>query len=374
MHNVDRELEQRLCELFGRRYCTLVGRGAAAIYVGLRALPAKSGKVVMPAVLCPSPPSVALYAGFEPVFCDVGLDDYNLDPESLLKLLQRHKDVVAVMPVHLYGQPAKMDRILEIARDHGLYVIEDVAQAMGGEYRGKKLGSFGEMSIVSFGHTKILDVGWGGAILVDDPGLASRIREEAERLPECPANIQELFADYRQVYYSLRPLVEKSDRLNDLFLPLPDIFRDMYVFKSVPGASKDVLGRMDRLRNEIELRRENAVEYERRLRHEDIELPRNEPGGVPWRFSFLLRKPVQKQVTEQLRASGIDVSNWYPPLYNWFKAGKAQGSEFFPNSEHLGARIMNLWVSPLNKTAIAKNCDTLLKILDNLPLEKGQKA
>jgi len=175
--DVVRQLEDRLCAYFGRKHCCVTGRGATAIYLALRALPLKAGKVVLPAVVCPSPANAAMYAGFDPTFCDVSLQDYNMDVSSLEQVLSQYDDVVAVMPVHLYGYPADMDEIIGVARRKGLYVIEDAAQAMGGKYKGKKLGSLGDMSIISFGHTKILDIGWGGAVLTDDEGLAKGIRE-----------------------------------------------------------------------------------------------------------------------------------------------------------------------------------------------------
>ncbi|HYR57690.1 MAG TPA: DegT/DnrJ/EryC1/StrS family aminotransferase, partial [Chthoniobacteraceae bacterium] len=76
-HAIER-LEARLCDQLGRRHCIVAGRGATAIYLALRALPAKRGKVVLPSILCPSPASAALYAGLEPIFCDVSLSDFNM--------------------------------------------------------------------------------------------------------------------------------------------------------------------------------------------------------------------------------------------------------------------------------------------------------
>ena len=359
-----RRLEDKLCAYFGRKHCCVTGRGATAIYLALRALPVKTGKVVLPAVVCPSPANAALYAGFDPIFCDVSLEDYNMDVSSLEKVLSQHDDVVAVMPVHLYGQPADMDEIIGVARRKGLYVIEDAAQAMGGEYKGRKMGSLGDMSIISFGHTKILDIGWGGAVLTDDEGLAKRIREELGNIPEWPTNINDMFAEYRKVYYALKPLTELNDQLNDLFLPLPFVYREMYLFKLTDSQADMILARLDELERIVQKRRDNAREYKKRLQHPDIIHPRYSEDGVPWRYTFLLRQDNQKHVTDRMRVEGFDISNWYPPLHRWYASGKAQDPSMFKNAEFLSKHVINLWVEPsVTLRQIGRTCETLLRVL-----------
>lgn len=362
--DVVRRLEDDLCAYFGRKHCCLTGRGATAIYLALRALPVKTGRVVLPAVVCPSPANATLYAGFEPIFCDVSLEDYNMDVSSLERVLSQYDDVVAVMPVHLYGQPADMDRITEIARHKGLYVIEDAAQAMGGEYKGRKLGALGDVAIISFGHTKILDIGWGGAVLTDDEGLTRRIREELKNVPECPANINDMFAEYREVYYTIKPLAELNERLNDLFLSLPFIYREMYLFRLADTQAECILARLDELEEVVQKRRDNAREYERRLQHPDIIRPTYSENGVPWRYTFLLRQNNQKYVTDRMRAGGFDISNWYPPLHRWYASGKAQDPSLFRNAKVLGKHVINLWVEPsVTLRQIGRTCETLLRLL-----------
>ena len=359
-----RRLEDKLCAYFGRKHCCVTGRGATAIYLALRALPVKTGKVVLPAVVCPSPANAALYAGFDPIFCDVSLEDYNMDVSSLERVLSQYDDVVAVMPVHLYGQPADMDKIIGVSRRKGLYVIEDAAQAMGGEYKGRKLGSLGDMSIISFGHTKILDIGWGGAVLTDDEGLVRCIREELKNIPECPANINDLFAEYRKVYYTIKPLTELNERLNDLFLPLPFVYREMYLFRLAASQAEIILSRLDELEGIVQKRRDNAREYGRRLQHSGIIHTKCSEDGVPWRYTFLLRQNNQKYVTDRMRAEGFDISNWYPPLHRWYASGKAQDVSLFKNTEFLSKHVINLWVEPsVTPEQIERTCETLLRVL-----------
>lgn len=363
--NALQRLEARLCDQFGHKHCIVAGRGATAIYLALRALPVRRGKVIMPSILCPSPANVTLYAGFEPIFCDIRLTDFNMDPASLERVLAMHDDIAAIMPVHLNGQAAPMAEISEIAARRGVAVIEDAAQALGGSYRGKSLGGLGNISIVSFGHTKTLDVGWGGAALTDDDALAARMREELRALPACPANIGDLYAEYRQVYYALKPLTELNPQLNALFLPLPEIYRAMHLFTLGEDKVDPILTALDDLDSRVAERRANARAYRQQLQHADLQHPTLDEHDAPWRYSFLVRSDRQKEITSALRAERIDVSNWYPPLHPCYVSGRAQDPALFPNADFYSRHVINLWVDPGTPAEkIRRTSERILQILD----------
>jgi len=364
--NALQRLEARLCELFGRKHCIVAGRGATAIYLAFRALPVRRGKVVMPSILCPSPANVTLYAGFEPIFCDISLTDFNLDPASLERVLAMHDDIAAIMPVHLNGQAAPMAEISEIAARPRVPVIEDAAQALGGSYGGTKLGALGDISILSFGHTKTLDVGWGGAALTDDDTLAARMREELRTLPSCPANIGDLYAEYRQVYYALKPLTELNPRLNALFLAIPELYREMHLFTLAEDKVNPILSALEDLDARVEARRANARAYRQQLQHPDLQHPTLDEHDSPWRYSFLVRSDRQKEITGALRTERIDVSNWYPPLHPWYAAGRAQDPALFPNSDLYSRHVINLWVEPgTSSEKIRHTSERILQLLDS---------
>ena len=361
------ELERRLAEYFGRAHCIYTGRGATAIYLGLRALSAGSGQVVMPSTLCSSPANAALYAGCEPRFCDVALDDYTMDPASVEAALDDSDSPVAIIAVHMYGYPANMSKLAEIARRRGVVLIEDAAQAVGGAYQGRRLGSFGDMSVVSFGHTKILDVGSGGAVLTDDADLARRIRLVRGEIGRESGFDRREYDDYRTVYYTLRDLARRNPRLNDLFLPLPAIYRDMYLVGCSDAAAEATLQRLPEIETSVEQRRANAQLYAGRLVHPQIRLPCYGEGGAPWRFSVLLNAPIQDRTATLIRAAGIDVSSWYPGLHRWYQAGKAQLARGvrFPNAEYIEDRVLNFWVDPgLDARQIGVNCEVILRSID----------
>jgi dTDP-4-amino-4,6-dideoxygalactose transaminase len=363
------ELEQALALKLGRRHCVLAGRGASAIYLALKALPARSGKVIVPDITCPSPATAPLYAGFEPLFCDISLLDFNMDPGALRRLLETHDNIAAVMPVHLYGQAAPIQEILQIATEYGVSVIEDAAQALGGSYRGRMLGSWGDISVVSFGHTKTLDVGWGGAALTDDDVLAERMRKERLRLPGRPPHINQLFDEYRKVYYSIIPLTELNPELHSLFVPLPEIYEDMYLFRLEESQTQEIRDALETLEELVQARRKHARAYRKALQHPALHHPILDENDAPWRYSFLVGNGLQKRVTQELRTAGIDVSSWYPNLHQWYRSGRGQDPSQFLNATRVAQEVVNLWVTPnLPAGRIEQTCEIIHRILaDSLP-------
>lgn len=158
------------------RHCIGVGNGTDALFVALRALGIGEGDEVITAANSFIATSEAItMTGARVVFADIDPLSYNIDPEKLEeKITPRTR---AVIPVHLYGQPADMDPILAIAREHDLKVVEDAAQAHGAEYRGRRAGSLGDMACFSFYPGKNLGAyGDGGAIVTEDDGLATKAR------------------------------------------------------------------------------------------------------------------------------------------------------------------------------------------------------
>ncbi|MBH30791.1 MAG: erythromycin biosynthesis sensory transduction protein eryC1 [Candidatus Marinimicrobia bacterium] len=171
--------EEGFAEKNGVRHGIGVANGSDAIYIALRALGVGQGdEVITTAFSWISTAETIQQAGATPVFVDIHQDYYNIDPSKIEeKITERTK---AIIPVHLYGQPADMDPILEIAGRHGLKIIEDSAQAHFAEYNGKKVGTFGDAATFSFYPGKNLGAyGDGGAVLTNDDDLAEKIRRIA---------------------------------------------------------------------------------------------------------------------------------------------------------------------------------------------------
>jgi dTDP-4-amino-4,6-dideoxygalactose transaminase len=161
------------CEV---KHCVGVGNGLDALQLILRAMDIGPGdEVIVPAHTFIATWLAVSYAGATPIPVDIDERTYNIDPVLIEAAIT--KKTRAIMPVHLYGQPADMDRIIEIANCHGLKVIEDAAQAHGARYKGKRAGSLGDAAGFSFYPVKNLGAfGDGGAVTTNDDDLARKIR------------------------------------------------------------------------------------------------------------------------------------------------------------------------------------------------------
>ena len=165
-------VEAELKAQIGTRFALAVSSGSAALQCAVAAAGFGPGdEVIIPAFSWYTDYCVLVNLGVTPVFCDIG-EDLDLDPEDFArKITPKTKGVI---PVHYQGCPAKMDRIMEIADAHGVTVIEDVAQALGGSFGGRKLGTFGKAAITSFQTHKMITCGEGGMLFTDDEELFAR--------------------------------------------------------------------------------------------------------------------------------------------------------------------------------------------------------
>lgn len=155
-------------------YAQTVYNGSAALLVSLHALGIDYGaEVIVPAYTFMATATACLLAGTMPVFVDVEADSYTMDPAALEAAITPRTQ--AVIPVHIAGLPADMDRILDLARRHGLAVIEDACQAHGAAWKGRRVGALGDLGCFSFQSSKNINAGEGGAIVTDRPDLAERV-------------------------------------------------------------------------------------------------------------------------------------------------------------------------------------------------------
>ena len=170
------EFEGELAAYLEGPYALGVGNGTDALQVALMALDVGPGdEVITSAFTFIATAEAAALLGAKPVFADIDPKTFNLDPSRIEGLItQRTK---AIVPVHLFGQAADMDPILEIARRHGLRVVEDNAQAVGSRYKGRRTGFLGDVGCLSFFPSKNLGAyGDGGAVLTGDAGLYERMK------------------------------------------------------------------------------------------------------------------------------------------------------------------------------------------------------
>jgi len=168
--------EKEFAEYFGAKHCVGLGSGTDALYLSLLALEiGKGDEVIVPALTFAASALAITYTGATPVFVDVDEKTYNIDPAKIEKAIT--PKTKALMPVHLYGQPAAMDKILAIAKTHKLFVVEDACQAHGATFQDKKAGTFGDVACFSFYPSKNLGAcGDGGALITASDKIDAKIR------------------------------------------------------------------------------------------------------------------------------------------------------------------------------------------------------
>ena len=178
--NVD-EFEKRLSRYLEAPDVVAVSAGTAAIHMAMVMLGVGPGdEVICQSFTFAASANPATYQGAKPVFVDSEPDTWNMDPAALEEaIIERHRATgrypKAIVPVHLYGMPARMDEILEIASRYGIPVIEDAAEALGSEYKGKKCGTLGKYGALSFNGNKIITTSGGGAVICPDSEAAKRV-------------------------------------------------------------------------------------------------------------------------------------------------------------------------------------------------------
>jgi len=230
-------LEHDVAEFCQCRHGIGVASGTDALHLALRALRIGPGDEVIttPFTFVATTEAIGI-VGATPVFVDVDPLTFNLDPAKMEAAIT--PETKAILPVHLYGQPCDMDPIMEIARRHGLHVVEDVAQALGGTYKGRPAGSFGDAGCLSFFPSKNLGgFGDGGMVVTHDAELAERVEmlrrhggrvkyyhDELglnSRLDELQAAILRVKLPYLSQWNELRR--QRAHRYNELLADVPEI-------------------------------------------------------------------------------------------------------------------------------------------------------
>jgi len=285
-----RQFERNFADYCGVSYGIATTSGTTALHTAISALGIGPGEeVIVPALTFVSTASIVLQQNAVPIFADIKRETFCMSPEDLeRKITERTK---AVIPVHLFGHPADMGKILEIAKRNNLYVIEDAAQAHGASINGKKVGSFGNFGCFSFFQTKNMTCGEGGMVLTDDNKLYREARLSREHgSPE---------SDKGWYFY---------DRLGFNY--------NMTEIQAAIGLVQ--LKKLDRMN---EKRKENAQVYTERLRDLGLEFMVNQLGyhNVWHNFPIILPerlKGKRDRFVQAVSAEGVPIDVCYPvPVY-----------------------------------------------------------
>lgn len=336
------DLSKLIKKNLGVSYALPTGSGTAALELACACLLKKGDEVILPSFTFSSCANAILLTGAKPVFCDIDIVNYNLDPTEIEKLIT--KKTKAVMVVHYAGFACDMDRILEIAKKHKLFVIEDAAHALGAKYKGRSLGTIGDVGCFSFHGTKNAASGEGGAFVTND----KKVFKLAEIIREKGTNRSSFMRGERRKYSWVN--VGRSLILSDIL-------------------SAIAFEQMKKLDKITSLRQKNAAYFLKRLKKlsSKVILPQSTEGSFGNWHIFAIRVPrlARDKVIGGLRSFGIEASFHYLPLHT-SKMGKKMGYKVgdLPVTEEVAATLIRLPMHPkLKKSEMDYIVATLEKVL-----------
>jgi dTDP-4-amino-4,6-dideoxygalactose transaminase len=342
-----KKFESEMKASLGVKHLYFVSSGKAALYLILTALRSISDRrqVVIPAYTCFSVPSAIKKAGLEVKLCDIDLSTLHFDDRQLEKTVT--EETLCVVPNHLFGIPEEMDRINELCKKKGVYVVEDAAQAMGGNDRGRPLGTLGDVGFFSLGRGKNITCGSGGIIVTNSTSIAEALSPIYSDLPV--SSTRETFSEYVQLLFMvffIRPALYWFPS----GLPFLKLGQTLY-YENFPvkrlssvkvGLLRNWRTRLDRSNR---LRVEAAADFIQRLHLKSF-------GEDPLPY---LRLPVLMQSREQKerlciesRKKGLGVSPMYPSAINEVaEIGSDFREEVFPSAMRAAERLVTLPTHPL---------------------------
>lgn len=199
------EFEKELAAYVGSKDAAALSAGSAALHLALKAAGVKAGDIVFCQDLTFSATANPIaYEKAIPVFIDSDYETWNMSPEALERAFEKYPDVKAVMPVHLYGLPANMDRIMEICKKHGVPVIEDATESLGSLYHGQATGTFGDYGIFSFNGNKIITTSGGGMLVCNLPEEQAKERIAKVRFWATQAREKARHYEHKEIGYNYR--------------------------------------------------------------------------------------------------------------------------------------------------------------------------
>jgi len=331
-----KQFEKEFSEYIGVKYSISVGNGTDALVIALKALGIGEGDEVIttPFTFFATAESISA-VGATPVFVDVRLDTFNIDPDKIeAKITPKTK---AIMPVHIFGQPADMDEINQIAKKYNLKVIEDACQAVGAEYKGKKAGALGDIACFSFFPTKNLGcAGDGGIIVTDDEDLATICR--ALRAHGSGADGSKA---YNLLNHAEENINEDENTDNTVYNPLK-YYNYLIGYNSRLDELQAAILRvkLPKLDSWNNLRRQHAAFYNQNLSDTDFITPYEADNRKHVYHMYILQSGKKQEVVSYLKEKGIATGIYYPVPIHLQKVYKDLGYQLgdLPNAEYLSER------------------------------------
>lgn len=315
--------------------------GTTALWAALVALGCKDRLIAVQPNVCPNVPAAILASGNRPLFLDIEHARFGIDPAALEAAPEQPGAIIAV---HSFGIPCRIEEIAAFARRRAIPLIEDCAQAEGASVAGCPVGAFGDVAVFSYGAGKIVDAGGGGRAAVRTPGLAGRMSEALAGRTERadPSAATRLSQAYKAVYNESYPAPSARQRAQ--FTDTLRLLGTQLVCGPLADTRERCSALMRGLTRAVEARREKARLYRELLSPcravRVLPLPE---GSVPWRFNIWFEGGLRDRMLRALLKEGVPVSSWYPRIDRFLAEGTYQAAPA-PTAEWLDRGIMNLWL------------------------------
>lgn len=338
------EFEKEFAEFVGVKHAISVGNGTDALVISLKAMGIGEGDEVITSPFTFFATAEAISAvGAKPVFVDATKDTFNIDVTKIEEKIT--KNTKAIMPVHIFGQAADMDEINEIAKKHNLLVIEDACQAIGGTYKGRNIGSLGDVACFSFFPTKNLGcAGDGGMIVTDNDDLATIIR--ALRTHGSGEQGQKAF----NLINGIEEEVAKAEVVNDTVYNPLKYYNYLIGFNSRLDAMQAAILRvkLKEIKKWNAKRREIVNIYNEALQNEELVTPICKEGNEHVYHMYILQSENRVEILEKLKEAGVATGVYYPVPLHLQKVYKDLGYKEgdMPVSEYLSHRTFAIPVYP----------------------------
>lgn len=330
------EFEQEFARYCGVNHAIATNNGTTALHLALIALGLAPGEeVIVPTLTYIAAANAVSYCGATPVLADCEPSALNLDPAKLeARIGPRTRGIIAV---HLYGHPVDMDPVLKIAQKHGLFVLEDAAEALGATYKGTLTGNLGTCATFSFFGNKVITTGEGGMVTTNDDALAERLRLYRGQ-----------GMDPRRRYWF--PVIGYNYRMTNV-------------------AAAIGLAQLERVHEHLKERRRVARTYDAGLRHLEaqLDLPKTAVWAEHsyWMYTVLLREggeAERDQLMQRLDKLGIETRPVFYPMHVMPPYFEKDGN--YPVANSCAMRGINLpTFAELSEAQIARICDALTHIL-----------
>ncbi len=324
------EFEEKFAEYLGVKYATGVSNGTIALHLALLTLGIGEGdEVIVPTFTYIASVNAITYTGAKPVFVDSERQSWLIDPEDVKRKIT--PNTKAILPVHLYGNVANMDKLLQISRDNDLFIIEDVAEAFGSKYNGVYAGNFGDIATFSFFGNKTITTGEGGIVATNDKTLYDRA-----------------------VHFKGQGLAKHREYWHDVI---------GYNFRMTNICAAIGLAQLERADEIIQKKREVFGWYKNNLKDMPVEVYDSDENvfNTYWMVNILAKSAEGRdKLREHLKTDGIETRPTFYPVHTMpMYTAKYQRH---PVAEDIGWRGINMPSYPdLKKADVDYICNSIIK-------------